>query len=347
MNQNREWLKTQILRKYLSGLSQEQIAIEFDISEGTVSAFLQESRQLDDTLILQHEIAVVCDKYNLPIQELASNLAFSNALKKMAYENNKIDLLLRVLNKIIVEDGSFSPEKIVTLILQICNFMEVNGLSLEETHRKTEEKSKQLSEIKKNIIESKKIILKTEEAKIQALRKKRVTLAELRRFTVCKKAFEYAGIDFKNFKQITNVLSVIRELDCNPDLIIDEMKKTRVLEFRKFCLEKDCEEREKNLQIYKKKEQDRTMYNDSYNVAVDLVNKTLIKGVTADEIVSIFDTIINNKFYLSIPDFIKNIDTYGGMESAIFKIKRELEKLEKLTSEKQDLIDSRETLDFI
>ena len=89
------------------------------------------------------------------------------------------------------------------------------------------------------------------------------------------------------------------------------------------------------------------MYNDSYNVAVDLVNKTLIKGVTADEIVSIFDTIINNKFYLSIPDFIKNIDTYGGMESAIFKIKRELEKLEKLTSEKQDLIDSRETLDFI
>ena len=75
MNENREWLKTQILRKYLSGLSQEQIAIKLDISEGTVSAFLQESRQLDDTLMLQHEIAVVCDKCNIPIQELASNLA--------------------------------------------------------------------------------------------------------------------------------------------------------------------------------------------------------------------------------------------------------------------------------
>jgi len=71
-----------------------------------------------------------------------------NALKKMAFENNKIDLLLRVLNKIMVEDGSFSPEKIASLILQICNFMEANEVNLEETHRKTEEKSKQLNEIK-------------------------------------------------------------------------------------------------------------------------------------------------------------------------------------------------------
>ena len=344
MNQSREWLKIQILRKYLSGLSQEQIAIEFDISEGTVSAFLQESRQLDDTLVMQHEIAVVCNKCNIPIQELASSLAFSNALKRLAYEQSKIDLLLRILNKIIVEDGSFSPEKIATLILQICDFMEANGLSLEETHGKIEEKSKQLNEIKKNIIECKKIIANTEQARIEALRKKRVTLAKLRQFTVFKKAFEYAGIDFKNFKQITNFLSVIQQLDSNPDLIINEMKKTNVLEFRKLCLEKECDEREKNLQIYKKQEQDRIKYNDSYNVAVDLVNKTLVKGVTAYEIVSIFETIINNKLNLSIPEFIKDIDIYGGTKSANFKIKRDLEKL---TREVQDLIDSREPLEFI
>ena len=77
---------------------------------------------------------------------------------------------------------------------------------------------------------------------------------------------------------------------------------------------------------------------------MDLVNKTLVKGITADEIISIFDTIINNKFYLSISDFIKDIDTYGGRKSAIFKMKRELEKLD---SQKQGPIDSRETLGFI
>lgn len=82
MNQNKDWLKIQIFRRYIDGLSQEQIAMDFDISEGSVSEFLQESRKLDDTLILKHEIAVLCNKNNIPIQQLASNLAFSNALKK-------------------------------------------------------------------------------------------------------------------------------------------------------------------------------------------------------------------------------------------------------------------------
>jgi transcriptional regulator with XRE-family HTH domain len=211
-NQNREWLKTQILRKYLSGLSQEQIANEFDISEGLVSAFLQESRELDPSLMLQHEIAVSCNKSNIPIQELASNLAFSNALKRMAFEHNKIGLLLRTLNKIIVQDGSFLPEKIASLILQICNFMEANGCSLEETHKITEEKSKQLSELKTKIIESKKNIVKTEKARIEALYKKRVTWGKLRQFSIYKKAFELAAFDFKNFKQITNLLMTIHTL---------------------------------------------------------------------------------------------------------------------------------------
>jgi DNA-directed RNA polymerase specialized sigma24 family protein len=59
MNQDNNWLKIQILRKYLHGFSQEQIATELDISEGAVSEFLQQSRQQDDTLIFQHEIAVI------------------------------------------------------------------------------------------------------------------------------------------------------------------------------------------------------------------------------------------------------------------------------------------------
>jgi hypothetical protein len=45
----------------------------------------------------------------------------------------------------------------------------------------------------------------------------------------------------------------MHKLDSKPELIISEMKKTSMLEFRKFSLEKDCDEREKNLQIYKKR----------------------------------------------------------------------------------------------
>ena len=81
------------------------------MSEGAVSEFLQESRKQDDTLVVQHEIAVICNKNNIPIWQLASNLAFSNALKRMAFDQNKINLVLRELNKIVVEDGSFHQKK--------------------------------------------------------------------------------------------------------------------------------------------------------------------------------------------------------------------------------------------
>ena len=74
---------------YLEGYSQERIAQELNVSEGSVSAIMQELKQSDDTLSLQHEIAVVCKKHRILIDELASNLAFSNALRKKAYENNK------------------------------------------------------------------------------------------------------------------------------------------------------------------------------------------------------------------------------------------------------------------
>lgn len=344
MNQNRDWFKTQILRMSLEGLSQEQIAIELDISEGTISGYLQELRELDDTLALQHEIAVVCKKYGIPIQELASELAFSNAIKKTAFDGNKIDLLLRVLNNVFIEDGSFIPEKVAIFILQICNFMEANKIGLEEVHSKVHEKSTELREIKNKIAESKKIVAKAKEDEKVALRRYRFTRAELRRFTVYRKACEFVGFDFKNFKKVSNVLSVIHQLDGNPDRIINEMKNTTDLELRKFRLEKDSDELEKNLEIYRKEEESRRLYKGAYSTAIDLVTRSLVSVGTAEEIAGLFDTIMKNKCNFPIAELTKDIDTYGGIKSAIFKIKREHEKI---LAERENLIESTDTLDFI
>jgi aspartokinase len=328
---------------YLEGISQEQIAIELDISEGKVSGYLQELRGHDDTLILQHEIAVVSKKSGISIQQLASQLAFSNAIKKMAFDRNKIHLLLRTLNSVFVDDGSFPPEKVAMFILQICNFMEANNVNLDEVHSKVSQKSMELSELKNKIAESKSVIAKTKDAETEALRKHRLTRTELRRFSVYRKACEFVGINFMDFEHVSNVLSLIQQLDGNPDLIINEMKKTSALEFRKYCLQKECDESEKNLEIYKKEEERHKMYKGSFSAAVDLVTNALVTVGTADEIANLFNAIGNNIGNFSLTDFTKDIDTYGGIKSAIFKIKRELEKL---TIEKGNLIESTGSLDF-
>jgi hypothetical protein len=162
-----------------------------------------------------------------------------------------------------------------------------------------------------DIAESKKIISRLEKDRTEALRKSRIRFAELRTSNIFKQAFKNSGIDSHNLKQITNTISTIWKLDRNPDLIINEMKKTSQLESRKELLEHQCHEAIKNLKVYEDEERIRARYHNTRRMAVDLVNKIIEKGVSEDEIISLFDAIIKHGSYLSLPHFIMKINTYG------------------------------------
>ena len=115
------------------------------------------------------------------------------------------------------------------------------------------------------------------------------------------------------------------------------------MESRRELLKQQCDEAIKNLHVYEDEERIRARFHNTRIMAVDLVNKIIEKGVSEDEIVSLFDAIVNHESRLSLPDLIMDINTYGGIKSAIFKTKRELEKLK---SEKDDPIYRRETLEL-
>jgi hypothetical protein len=117
------------------------------------------------------------------------------------------------------------------------------------------------------------------------------------------------------------------------------MKKTSRLESRKELIEQQCDEALKNLRVYEEEERIRARFHNTRIMAVDIVNKIVEKGVSEDEIISLFDAIMSHEPYLSLPDLIMDINTYGGIRPAIFKTKREFEKLK---SEKDDLIYHRE-----
>jgi orotate phosphoribosyltransferase-like protein len=87
--QNKEWLSHQILRLNLSGHTQKRIARELHVSEGTVNPIIQALINSDDTLVLQREIAIVSKSSGISIKQIASNMAFANAIKAVAHENGK------------------------------------------------------------------------------------------------------------------------------------------------------------------------------------------------------------------------------------------------------------------
>jgi len=59
---NKTWLKQEIIRLFLSGESQENIAVQLNISVGTVNNFVNEIMKSDDTIELQRQIAIISKK---------------------------------------------------------------------------------------------------------------------------------------------------------------------------------------------------------------------------------------------------------------------------------------------
>ena len=70
---NKNWLKNEVLRLYLSGYSQENIAKEVNISIGMVNALVNETIESDDTADLQRQIAIVSKKTEVDIKQIVSN----------------------------------------------------------------------------------------------------------------------------------------------------------------------------------------------------------------------------------------------------------------------------------
>jgi len=59
---NKSWLKSEVLRLWLSGDSQPSIANQLNISAGTVNSIVDEIMKSDDTIDLQRQIAIVVKK---------------------------------------------------------------------------------------------------------------------------------------------------------------------------------------------------------------------------------------------------------------------------------------------
>ena len=70
---NKNCLKNEVLRLYLSGYSQENIAKEVNISIGMVNALVNETIESDDTADLQRQIAIVSKKTGVDIKQIVSN----------------------------------------------------------------------------------------------------------------------------------------------------------------------------------------------------------------------------------------------------------------------------------
>jgi len=130
--QNKDWLYNETLRLYLSGMSQEQIAREMHVSEGTINTVIQDLLKSVDILRLQREVAIASKKTGIQIINLVSNMAFANAIKLRAFADNKIEAVLGAINSSFVNGGNLDADTVSAIFVELCDLVSKNHISPNE-----------------------------------------------------------------------------------------------------------------------------------------------------------------------------------------------------------------------
>ena len=140
---NKNWLKNEVLRLYLSGYSQENIAKEVNISIGMVNALVNETIESDDTADLQRQIAIVSKKTGVDIKQIAANLRWKNKIKQSSLDDRKIERFIDAMD-ILFNKYNIAPSTAEKLFFSLIETMLKKNL---EPHRLEEEIKLKLTEL--------------------------------------------------------------------------------------------------------------------------------------------------------------------------------------------------------
>ena len=319
---NKEWLRSTIIRLYLSGLPQEEIASETETSEGTVNAVIQEAILEDNILKLQREVAIISKRTGVSVQQLASNLAFENSIKRLAFDKGKIDTFIKAIQNKFTQDGRLDPDLVAKIVLQIADMAMKKNLGLEELAPSIQRIYNELNALDEVIKNKKKFIRELRKAEIHALDKNNTTRKELNHSIRLRKSFENAGLDIKKEDEVKNVLSNIREMNFAVTHIIDELKEIRGLKDTKNELEQSISSLQNIALTTSEKIKELERNIEYLGPAKDTMIKLLQRGIHPDVITNIFDIVRKHP-----PAFLESlstdIDTYGGTQAAIYYIRTE------------------------
>jgi transcriptional regulator with XRE-family HTH domain len=316
--ENKEWYYSQTLRSTLGGFSQEEIARQLQVSEGTINAIMQDLMNSDDTLRLQHEIAIVSKKSGVPIKHLASTLAFANAIKLRALQADKIEATIRAIDSFCVHEGSYDPDAIAPLFIEFCDLVIKNRISPSSLNNILKSKYDEHYKLVQQVEQEKVNLSQIKEESKSELERNNITTKTLHDFSNLKEDFEFVGLDFDQKDEVRNVLYNIAMMDNNSEEILDQMKQTRFLNLHRSELLSQCEQIEETIQFFKREQENLRSKISLYALAVEVINEILQRGYNSQDILKIF-YIYSKHQDLSLDQFASDIDTYGGIRGAISK----------------------------
>jgi uncharacterized protein (DUF1697 family) len=323
---NKSWLKSEVLRLWLSGDSQEAIANQLNISVGTVNSIVDEIMKSDDTIDLQRQIAIVVKKNGVKIKDIAANLRLKNLIKQSSLDDKKVEKFLDAMD-LLCNKYSIPPSAAAN---QFFSIIETMLRENKEPHKLEEELKSKTSELRvidsqieitNKLLEETKARAKEEQERLKINQK---DLDQFRQISQLLELREYPEFSPK-YGTVARALADMKEMGYDPKIIVSKYEDFESLVKANQKLKEKNLEAEEMLRNYKHKlDEEKASLKDRGN-SFEIFTRLIKDGLKDEDIFMAVNILKNDYPQSGIEQLIEDIRTYGNISAAKWKLKREYE----------------------
>ena len=323
---NKAWLNQEITRLFLSGESQESIAIQLNISVGTVSNIVNEMIKSDDTIELQRQIAIVAKKKGIKINEIASNLRYKNIIKQSALDDRKIEKFLDALdiwgNKYNIPPVRLANHLSSIIEITLRENIEPHRLEAAVTSKITElRETNQENATSKKMLEETKAIIEEEQRHLKINQKH---LDQFRQVSMILDLYKLPEFAFE-YGYVVRALIDIKNMGYDPKVIVSKYERFMSLTKANKKLEARLQEKEKALKDYKRKSDEEEGKWKDYGNSFETFTRLIKAGLKEKDIFTAVEILKNDYTQDKTNQLLEDIRTYGSISAAKSKLERELQ----------------------
>jgi hypothetical protein len=318
-------IRESIIRDWLLGVPRDIISQSAGVAEGTVTNIVEFYKQNENSIDLQRQIAVVIRKTGSNVYQFASNLRWQNALSRAGSSNEKLTQFITNLQKECDFNG-INVDQAITTLVQIAEIAATQKITLVHLSSHIEKEYAEAERIESDLEFNREILEWSNKNVENALVINRVTLEKITKYSSVEKILRLHGLLIGDLTSTVRVVTNLKHWGYDPSLVVSKLSEIESLERRKAELEKECDNIEANLEQYAIKLKAAQTYWGNHEALADLYANAVSMGLTPHDI---FDavTIFAQNVDFTPQQVIRDLRVYGDIRAAIFKSKRELNKL--------------------
>ena len=317
---NKNWVKNEVLRLYLSGHSQENIAKELNISVGTVNTFVSEIIQSDDTFDLQRQIAIVSKKNGVDLRDIAANLRWKNLIKQSSLDERKIEKFLDAMG-ILFNKYSIKPS---TAANQFYSLIETMLRGNIEPHKLEGEIKSELDKLQRirDQIKINDELLKQSNADQE---RSKVKERDLQQFIGVRNMLEWYGYNelFSDYGNLARMMIDFKNLNYDPKDILSKYERIESLTKAIEKLNLEFQSSEKTLESFRRKQKEEESKWKDYDNAFEIFTNLVKDGLRPEDIFICVHILKKDFPERAVSQLIEDILTYGSLAGALSRLKRE------------------------